>query len=259
MNEPPRRSGSPFEQSGIFTRKTGFLRLTENLRRPRKLPRPSRRTILTIFGGAALLSALAGWHRSTLERRFAMTVRESAAMPFEIKKVRAELADLEEGEKSLGKELDARLQYVQSLKSEDFYLVLDSAQKHFRFQYGDKVVRDGPAQPGPARTIEAGERRWTFPALSGAYSIREKLEDADWSPPAWVYAMNGVKPPASVPEYESGLGRFVIVLGDDAIIHSPPSDESPLKGPKPGSFQMSEADLGAIWKRIGPRTRVYVF
>ncbi len=180
-------------------------------------------------------------------------------MPFEIKKVRADFADLEQDEKILGKELDTRLQYVESLKSEDFYLVLDSAQKRFRFQYGNQTVRDGPAEPGPARTIVAGERRWTFPALSGAYSIREKLEDADWTPPPWVYAMNGLKPPDSVPEFESGLGRYVIVLGDDAVIHSPPPDESPLKGPKPGSFQMPESDLAAIWKRVGPRTRVYVF
>lgn len=259
MTDSGRRSNNPFEQSGIFTVKTGFLRITQTLRRPRKLPRPSWRTSLVLLASAAILAALAGWHRSALDRRFAMTVRESAAMPFEIKRVRAELADLEEGEKSLGKELDARLRYVQSLKSEDFYVVLDTAHKRFQFRYGNSVVRDAPAEPGPARTIALGEKRWTFPALSGAYSIREKLENADWTPPAWVYAMKGVTPPSPVPSIENGLGRYVIVLGEDAVIHSPPSAESPLQGPRPGSFQVPEADLAAIWKRIGPRTRVYVF
>ncbi|HXM76073.1 MAG TPA: hypothetical protein VN971_04800, partial [Thermoanaerobaculia bacterium] len=56
-----------------------------------------------------------------------------------------------------------------------------------------------------------------------------------------------------------GLGRYVIVLSEDAVIHSPPPPESPLKGVKPGSFLVPEADLAAIWKRVGPRTRVYVF
>jgi len=71
--------------------------------------------------------------------------------------------------------------------------------------------------------------------------------------------MNGVKPPSSPQPIEGGLGRYVIVLSEDAVIHSPPPPESPLKGVKPGSFLVPEADLAAIWKRVGPRTRVYVF
>jgi len=74
-----------------------------------------------------------------------------------------------------------------------------------------------------------------------------------------VYAMNGVTPPSPLPSVENGLGRYVLVLGDDAVIHSPPPATSPLRGPRPGSFQVPEADLAAIWKRIGSRTRVYVF
>ena len=72
--------------------------------------------------------------------------------------------------------------------------------------------------------------------------------------------MNGTDPPYPLPTVASGLGRYVLVLsGGEAVIHSPPPPDSPLKGPKPGSIQVPEADLAAIWKRIGPRTRVYVF
>jgi hypothetical protein len=246
-------------QSGIIAVRTGFMRITRNFGRPRKLPRPSWRLSVGLLALGAALAGMAALHRGSLDRRFALTIRESAAMPFEIKRVRAELADLQEDEKTLGRELDARLKYVQSLKSEDFYIVLDSAQRRMRFQYGDRVVRDAPALPGPSRTVKVGERHWTFPPLSGAYSIREKLEDADWAPPPWVYAMNGLPRPSSPREIEGGLGRYVLVLSDDAVIHSPPPPESPLRGPKPGSFQVPEADLAAIWKRVGPRTRVYVF
>lgn len=256
---PPAPRRRPFEPSGIFAVKTGFLRISQVIRRPPKYPRPSLRVSFLVLGVAALLAAIGGWHRSSLERRFDLSVRESAGMPAEIKRVRSEVADLEHDESALGAELDARLKYVQSLKSEDFFIVVDTAKKRFRFQYGDRVVRDAPAEPGPARTVEAAGRRWTFPKLSGAYSVREKLEDADWSPPEWVYAMNGVAPPSPLPEVESGLGSYVIVLSDDAVIHSPPPHDSPLKGPKPGSIQVPEEDLAAIWKRIGPRTRVYVF
>jgi len=254
-----RKPPSPFEASGIFAVRTGFLRITQALRRPPKYPRPSWKLSLLLLAAAALLAGIAGWHRSSLDGRFDLSVRETAGMPSEIKRVRAELADLEHDESALGTELDARLKYVQSLKSEEFYIVVDRAKKRMQFKFGDRVVRDAPADPAPARTIEAGDRRWTFPPLSGAYSIREKLEDPDWLPPDWVYAMNGQAVPSRRPEIESGLGSYVIVLSDEAVIHSPPPHESPLKGPKPGSIEVPEEDLAAIWKRIGPRTRVYVF
>lgn len=253
-------SGKIPEQSGIFAVRTGFLRITQQFRRPKKLPRPSwavNGTLLLLAGALAVTAAL---HRSSLERRFAATVRRSSGLPFEIKKARQALVDLEADEKTLGTTLDARMKYAQSLESEDFYIVIDAVRKRFLLQYGDKIVREAKAEPGPARTIEVGKKRWTFPALSGAFSIREKLESADWKPPAWVYAMDGIQPPDGSPAVPSGLGRYVLVLsGGEAVVHSPPPPQSPLKGPKPGSVEVPEADLAAVWKRIGPRTRVYVF
>jgi hypothetical protein len=71
--------------------------------------------------------------------------------------------------------------------------------------------------------------------------------------------MKGEKPPRQLPVVKNGLGRYVILLPNDYVIHSPPPADSPLKGAKPGSFMVPEADLAAIWKRIGPETRVYVF
>ncbi|HEY6147922.1 MAG TPA: L,D-transpeptidase [Thermoanaerobaculia bacterium] len=253
-------SGKIPEQSGIFAVRTGFLRITQQFRRPRKIFRPSWAVNGSLLVIAAALAVGAGLHRRSVEGRFAATVRESAGLPTEIKKARQALVDLEADEKTLGAALDARMKYAQSLGSEDFYLVLDTVHRKFLFQNGKKVVRESTAEPGPARAIEVGKKRWTFPTLSGAFSIREKLENADWKPPAWVYAMNGVRPPDALPSVPSGLGRYVLVLsGGEAVVHSPPPPESPLKGPKPGSVEVPEADLAAIWKRIGPRTRVYVF
>ena len=248
------------QQSGIFAVRTGYLRITQQFRRPTKLPRPSWAVNGTLLAIAAALGVTAGLHRGSLERRFAATVQKSAGLPFEIKKARQAMVDLEADEKTLGTTLDARMKYAQSLESEDFYIVIDAVKKRFLLQYGDRIVREAKAEPGASRTFEVGKKRWTFPALSGAFSIREKLESADWKPPAWVYAMNGVKPPDASPSIPAGLGRYVLVLsGGDAVVHSPPPPQSPLKGPKPGSIEVPEADLAAVWKRIGPRTRVYVF
>ena len=256
---PGGRPRGPMDQSGIFAIKTGFLRITQAFRRPRKRARPPWRLSVALLLLAAAVGGGATWHRRALDRRFAASLRQSAGLPFEIKQARRDLADLEADEKTLAATLDARMKYAESVGSEDFFIVLDTARKRFRFQYGDRVVREAPAEPGPGRTIQVGTERWTFAPLSGAYSIREKLQDADWKAPAWVYAMSGAKPPSPLPRVASGLGRFVIVLSGDAVIHSPPPPDSPLKGPKPGSIQVPEQDLAAIWKRIGPRTRVYVF
>ncbi len=256
---PSGRPPGPMDQSGIFAIKTGFLRVTQAFRRPRKRARPPWKLSLFLLAAAGMLGAGATLQRESLDRRFAQSLRQSAALPFEIKQARRDLADLEADEKTLAATLDARMKYAESVGSEDFFIVLDTARKRFRFQYGDRVVREAPAEPGPGRTIQLGSERWTFAPLSGAYSIREKLQDAARKAPAWVYAMNGTKPPRPLPPVPSGLGRFVIVLSGDAVIHSPPPAESPLRGVKPGSFQVPEQDLAAIWKRVGPRTRVYVF
>ena len=86
-----------------------------------------------------------------------------------------------------------------------------------------------------------------------------KYEKGDWTVPEWVYRMNGEKPPKAPRTVANGLGRYVIVLENQYVIHSPPAADSPLRGAKPGSFMVPEADLAAIWKRVGPETRVYVF
>ena len=255
----PGRVPGPMDASGIIAVRTGFLRMSRRLRRAPKRPRPPWALSLGLLALAAAMGFGATLHRRSLEREFAESVRRSAAVPADIKLLRQELADSEADAKTLGAQLDSHLKYLESVKSEDFFIVLDTAKKRFRFQYGDRVVREAAAEPGLAKTIEAGKRRWTFPPLSGAYSIREKLQGADWAPPAWVYAMNRTPVPQPLPRIENGLGKYVIVLSGDAVIHSPPPAGSPLKGVKPGSFLVPEADLAAIWKRVGPRTRVYVF
>ena len=255
----PSRGHGPMDGSGIIAVRTGFFRKTPRFRKAPKRARPAWALSLALLGFAAAMGFGATWHRRSLDRRFAETVRQNAAVPADLKRLRQELAESEADEKTLGVKLDSRLKYLESVKSEDFFIVLDTVKKRFRFQYGDRILREAAAEPGPVTTIEAGKRRWTFPPLSGAFSIREKLQGADWAPPAWVYAMNRAPVPQPLPRIENGLGKYVIVLSGDAVIHSPPPADSPLKGAKPGSFLVAEKDLAAIWKRVGPRTRVYVF
>lgn len=225
----------------------------------RKLPRPSSRVLLALFLLLLVGGIGASIHRRILESEFESRVARSRAAPYEIKRIRRELADLELNEKDLANAIDVRLKYLQAMKRNEFYISIDTKKKDFSFHFGDRTLRDATVEIGPPRTIAAGKKEWTFAPLTGAFSVESKVVGGSWRVPEWVYRMNQAKPPKSLPTVANGLGKYVIVLGNDYVIHSPPSPASPLKGAKPGSFMVPESDLAAIWKRVGPETRVYVF
>jgi hypothetical protein len=162
-------------------------------------------------------------------------------------------------QKTLASALDARLKRVEAAKRNEFYVSIDTKRKTFSFRFADKTLRDAPVEVGPPQTIVAGKKKWTFAPLSGSFNVAGKYQDQGWRVPEWAYLRNDGKPPRTRPTVKNGLGKYVILLGNDYVIHSPPSPESPLKGAKPGSFMVPEEDLAAIWPRIGPETRVYVF
>lgn len=250
----------PMQASGIVKVRTQILRrLGKNTDR-RKLPRPPLALNLLllavgIFGG---LGAYA--HRRSVDSQLASLLRQDSAAPFQIKKIRLDLAELETDEATLSRELDARLAYARAQKAQEFYLVLDRAKRRFAFKYADRVVRDGCFDIGAPDSISDGRgSHWSFPPLTGAFSVEQKLEQPAWKLPEWVYAMNRRKPPPDAPTVPGGLGRYVLEFAGGYVLHSPPPPDSPLKGARPGSFMISEQDFGAIWRRIGPGTRIYVF
>jgi hypothetical protein len=264
MNGPDQRKTwwrrSPMSASGIVRLKTGFLpRHSPEISR-RKLWRPPLWVNAMLLAFALVGGVAATLYRRDLDARLATLLRQTDSAPFEIKRIRQDLADQELDEKALAAELDTRLKYARFQKTAEFYILLDTRRRQFALKYGDKVVREAGLDAGAPRVIEGkGGGRWTFAPVTGAFTVKEKLENADWSVPEWVYLMNREKPPDPLPRVPAGLGRYVLVFSDSYLIHSPPPPESPLKGPKPGSFVVPEADLSAIWRRVGPGTRVYVF
>ena len=250
---PPGRAK---DASGILAVRTKFMR---KQRPGRKLPRPGAGTLLFLFILVGAVGVVAAIHRRALERDFAARVTFSRTAPDEIKRIRHELADMELSEKELANALDARLKYLAAAKRNEFYIAIDAKKRAFSFHFADKTLRVAPVEIGPPRTIVAGKRKWTFASLTGAFSVQGKFDGGSWPVPEWVYRMKEEKPPRVRPEVKNGLGKYVLSLGNDYVIHSPPPPDSPLRGAKPGSFMVPEADLAAIWKRVGPETRVYVF
>ena len=248
------------QASGIVKVRTRTLRRLGKDTGARKLPRPPLALNLFLLAVGVLGGIAAYAHRRSVDGRLASLLKQDSSAPFQIRKIRRDLAELETDEATLSRELDTRLAYARAQKAQEFYLVLDRGKRRFAFKYADRVVRDGCFDIGAPDTISDGHgSSWSFPPLTGAFSVRAKLEQPSWKAPEWVYAMYRQKPPQSREAAPGALGRYVLDFSDGYVLHSTPPQGSPLKGAKPGSFMMSEEDLGAIWKRVGPGTRVYIF
>lgn len=226
----------------------------------RSFPRPPLWLNLTLLllGVAGIL--FARYHRERVSTEFADVITEQQRTPADVRKLKEELAELDLTRDALQKELEGRMKFVGSLKSENFYLSIDTKARKLRFYYGDTVLREADVTVGESATLKSGTKSWTFIPVKGAFTPEAKIVGYDWPLPEWVYAMRNEPVPASRPTIDNGLGQYVIFLGNGYVIHTPPPEDSPLDGAKPGSYMVSEDVMRAIWPRIHKgRTPIYIF
>jgi len=226
----------------------------------RSFPRPPLwlNLLLLLLGIAGIF--LARSHRQRVEREFADVLMREQVTPADVTKIKDELAEMDLNREALQRELDARMKFVGGLKSENFYLSIDTKGRELRFYYGDTLLRASELTIGDSRTLTANGKSWTFIPLKGAFPIEAKLVDHAWRIPEWVYAMNGQTLPAERPVVPGGLGKYVIFLPNGYAIHTQPAAESPLQGAKPGSYMVSEDFMRAVWPRIDAgKTQVYIY
>jgi len=226
----------------------------------RSFPRPPLWLNLLLLIIAVATFAYAKHHRTVVMEKTAALFRGSENSPAELNRMRDELAQMDLTKAQLAKELDGRMQYMQSLQGQDFYISIDTEKKKMQFRIGKSIVREADVQVGEAMTLTSRSgKTWTFYPLKGAFNVVDK-DDSYASPiPEWVYALRNEPVPEHRPEVRNWLGHHVIFLPNNYVIHSSPPAESPLKGPKPGSFMVPDDDLAAIWPRISNQTRVYIF
>lgn len=235
--------------------------MTERRLERRSFPRPPLWLNLLLLLVAVGTFAFAQYQRNAINRQTAILFRPTAGSPAELNRIRDDLAQMDLTGAQLAGELDGRMKYMESLESAQFYLSVDTRRRVLQFRFGRDVVRECPIEIGEAKTIKSrsGKSTWTFVPLKGAFNVAGKESDYSWTVPEWLYALHNESLPADRRVVRNGLGRYVIVLANNYVIHSPPPPDSPLQGPKPGSFMAPEEDLGAIWPRITKDTRVYIF
>jgi hypothetical protein len=225
----------------------------------RSFPRPPLWLNLTLIILAVATFLYAKQHRERVVQRTATLFKQTPNSPAELNRIRDELASMDLTREQLAKELEGRMSYLQSFEGEQFYISIDTQQQKLQFRIGKDIARQADVQIGPPRTIKGGNQSWTFATLKGGFNVTGKESGLDWRVPEWLYAMNNQPIPADRPFIPNGLGKYVIFLPNNYVIHSPPPADSPLEGPKPGSFMVPEEDLAAIWPRVTTNTRVYIF
>ena len=226
----------------------------------RSFPRPPLWLNLALVILAIALFAFARFERERIDRKTALLFKPTPSSPAELNRIRDELSQMDLTQAQLSRELEGRMKYVESLQGEQFYISIDTQRRKLQLRLGRAVAREADVQVGQAKTITAKDSRtWTFVPLKGGFNVVGKEVAYPWRVPEWLYAMNGEPIPAERPTVQNGLGKYVIFLPDNYVIHSPPPPDSPLKGPKPGSFMVPEEDLAAIWPRVTKETRVYIF
>lgn len=225
----------------------------------RRSPRPPIVLTLSLIAFAVALGMFAWFHRQKINQDFEQIVVTNQSVSDEVAELRQELLRANLTEEQLRRELEARLAAADSLRSDEFHISLHPDEQVMRLNYGGAVVREAPLTVGKPLTVSGPDGSWTFAEFRGATHVSRKLRNQSWKPEAWVYRLNGQDTPAERPAVANGLGQYVIEMPNGYIIHSPPPEDSPLKGPKPASFMVPEEDLAAIWDRVEEDMNVHVF
>src|SRR5438874_9796097 len=105
-------------------------------RERRSFPRPPLWLNLLLLVIAAATFAYAKHHRDIIEDKTSILFRRNANSPAELNRMRDELSQMDLTQAQLNRELDGRMQYLQSLQSEEFYISIDTQRKKMLFRLG---------------------------------------------------------------------------------------------------------------------------
>jgi hypothetical protein len=78
--------------------------------------------------------------------------------------------------------------YDASLRDEHLHVVVSLEDRKLWVVVGADTVMEAPVAIGSGRTLEYGDRAWTFETPRGIRTIRGKDSDPHWVPPEWHYA-----------------------------------------------------------------------
>jgi len=151
----------------------------------RDILRPPLWLNLLLLAVAAAATLFARQQRQRIDAEFTRAFTKSFAGPSELNHITAELAEMDLAGGHLDKALESRMAYLSGLKTQDFYLSVDTAKNTLSLKSGNEIVREARVELGAP--------------LKGAFAVTGK-----------TYG-----------RMKDGSGKYVIHLQNDRVISSP--------------------------------------
>ncbi len=173
---------------------------------------------------------------------------------------KAQLMSLQQDRLMLAGQLDEMETKLASTKADGTHLAIDLSDSTLYLEFNDKTLRAVKLRLGADTTVQVpGGERYTFIVPRGPFVVEKVGRNVEWQVPDWLYTLHGKAVPDVRPRITGGLGRYVLFLGENIVIHSPPVESSPLTQPYPGSFEAPEADLKALFETVKVGTKVFIY
>src|SRR6185369_9354719 len=128
----------------------------------RRWPRPPLWLNLLLLVIAAATFAFAQHQRTIIRAKTAKLFEPAPRSSAELNQIRDQLADMDLTEAQLAHQLDAKLDYLHALQSEEFYIAIDTQKRKLYLRIGKDVAREADVVIGEAKTITGNGRTWTF-------------------------------------------------------------------------------------------------
>src|SRR5438309_10529573 len=144
------------------------------LQERRRFPRPPLWLNLLLVILALGTFVFAQRQRNEIDAKTAVLFTPSKSNPAELNQIRDELSQMDVTQGQLERELDARMDYLHTIESEQFYLSVDTARKKLDLRLGKDIVREADIEIGEGRTVKSDAKTSTFVPVKGAFTVADK-------------------------------------------------------------------------------------
>jgi lipoprotein-anchoring transpeptidase ErfK/SrfK len=156
--------------------------------------------------------------------------------------LRDQVRVLEEKVASLEEQNQGIANMVQSLNSNDIYIVVDTENNRLTLRRGDHVLLTAVVGTGSRQYVEEETgRHWWFESPLGSLSVLGKERNPVWIRPDWSYVEENMPVPApDDPDriVRDVLGKYALVLG---------------------CISVGDKDLEKLYRTVKIGTKVYIY
>ena len=235
------------------------------------LRRALRTGLLLALGGTAAF-LVAGWLRTSVERRVApqrvlpaadAVALAAAAVP-EVE-LPVALAALEKETRRLTAEMLAMDTQLLRLAPRGAYIVIDTVRNRLYLKRGERIEREATCSTGSGKILDdpAGGRSWTFSTPRGEFHVTNRLKAPLWRKPDWAFIEDGEPVPTradAVERFEEGaLGEYALAFGDGFLVHGTLYTRLLGKSVTHGCVRLGPVDLKGVYDEAPLRTKIYIF